>query len=93
MNGKTGLSVGRITFGRNRRSSIRRAVEDIEHLLIWALTPSENESKNFTLPCAGEREAPAWHIENDGYEFFGQMPSEIVYPWMLIKVRRDRSAR
>jgi hypothetical protein len=56
MNGNTGLSVGRITFGRNRRSSIRRAVEDIEHLLIWALTPSENESKNFTLPVSARRQ-------------------------------------
>ena len=68
-------------------------MEEIEHLLIWALDPANNTNKNYTLPGMGQRRGNAWHIKNSGYRFAGQMPREIVFPWMLVKVGRDRSKK
>jgi hypothetical protein len=80
--------------GRNRIERIERALEEIEHLLIWAV-PDDliNEKKQFTLPGLGSNGGNAWHIENTGYGFSGRMPHEIVYPWMLMRHRPDRTLK
>ena len=92
-NGTVGVSLAPINFirGRNKLRNIARATEEIEHILIWALGPRENVRKNFTLPGMGSHQANAWHIVNVGYRFAGQMPREIVFPWMIVKLGRDRS--
>jgi hypothetical protein len=38
----------------------------------------------------GANGGDAWHVINTGYQFSGQMPKEIVYPWMLVKPGRNR---
>jgi hypothetical protein len=67
---------------------------EIEDILMWALWPSlANRAGLETLPSMrpstgkGQKKARAWIINRDpeGYDFGGQMPSQIVYPWMLIK--------
>ncbi len=68
-------------------------MEEIEHLLIWALDPPYNDRKNYTLPGMGKHRANAWHLENIGFRFAGQMPREIVFPWMLVKPGRNRSQK
>lgn len=81
--------------GRNKLARIEKALEEIEHLLIWAV-PSDklwNEQKMYTLPGLGAKGGNAWHIVNTGYRFCGQMPREIIFPWMAIVPGRDRSAR
>lgn len=81
--------------GRNRLERISRALEELEHLLIWAV-PGEhlvNEKKQFTLPGMGTRGGNAWHVYNTGYRFSGQMPREIVFPWMMVRPGRDRSMK
>ena len=80
--------------GRNRVERIGRALEEIEHLLIWAL-PDDlwNEKKQFTLPGMGKNGGNAWHIVNRGYTFSGRMPHAIVFPWMLMKHRPDATAK
>jgi hypothetical protein len=45
------------------------------------------------MPGFGTQGGSAWHILNTGYRFRGQMPREIIYPWMLVKPGRNRSAR
>jgi hypothetical protein len=76
---------------RQRRTVIR-TMEDVEHILIWTLWGSlENKAKLFTLPGMGTTRGSPLHIVNEGYQFFGQMPREIIYPWMLVKSRKDRS--
>lgn len=81
--------------GRNRVERVSRALEELEHLLIWAVPGRhlENEKKQFTLPGLGSRGGSAWRVYNKGYRFSGQVPIEIVYPWMLIKPGRDRSTK
>ncbi len=80
--------------GRNLADRIGPALEEIEHLLIWAAWPNlENEKKMFTLPGMGTNGGNAWHIINKGYRFAGQMPREIAYPWMIVKPGRVPSAR
>lgn len=81
--------------GRNREARTKTALEEIEHLLIWAVPPDNlwNEQKQFTMPGLGSNGGRPWHIVNRGYRFHGQMPREIVYPWMLLKVGRNRAAR
>lgn len=93
--GQVGLSVAPINFiqGRNRIANEKRALEEIEHLLIWALAPRENDRKTSTLPGMGVQRGNAWHITNTGYRFAGGMPQEIVYPWMLIRPGRDRTLK
>lgn len=84
----------RITKGRNRVERIKRALEEIEHLLIWAI-PDDlwNNKKVVTLPGMGLHGGNAWHICNKGYRFSGRMPREIVYPWMLIVPGRNRTVK
>jgi len=84
----------RFVQGRNRIERIGRALEEIEHLLIWAI-PDDliNEKKQFTLPGMGSNGGNAWHIQNTGYTFSGRMPFEIVYPWMLLRHRPDRTQK
>jgi hypothetical protein len=80
--------------GKDRLRRIKAALEEIEHLLIWAVPDHlGNEKKWFTLPGMGLNGGAAWHILNKGYRFRGQMPAEIIYPWMLTKCGRNRSAR
>ncbi len=81
--------------GRNRIERIGRAVEELEHLLIWAVPGDhlENERKMYSLPGMGSLGGNAWHVENTGYRFSGQMPREIVFPWMMVRPGRDRSLK
>ncbi len=94
--GETKLSFSFLDLGRSSRriETVKAALEEIEHLLIWALWQTlENERKQFTLPGMGVNGASAWHIVNEGYRFSGLMPREIVYPWMLVLPGRDRSTK
>ncbi|MFN3837512.1 MAG: hypothetical protein ACK4MI_07335 [Brevundimonas sp.] len=80
--------------GRNRLDRVHTALEEIEHLLIWAIGSGlRNEKKQFTLPGMGSNGGNAWHIVNSGYHFAGRMPKEIIYPWMLVRHGRDTSAK
>jgi hypothetical protein len=83
--------------GRNRELQTKQALEEIEHLSIWAVWSSGhellNDKKQHTLPGMGKNRGNAWQIMNTGYRFSGSMPLEIIYPWMLIKPGRDRSAK
>jgi hypothetical protein len=92
--GQTSLSIGTVDFGSYWRSQgTRLALEQLEHLLIWALWPELNDRKSYTLPGMGKNPTKPWHIRNLGYRFSGVMPRELVYPWMLVKPGRDRSAK
>ena len=95
MRGTVGISFAPISFikGRNKSANRKRALEEIEHILIWALEPRHNQKKNYTLPGMGKNGGNAWHIINDGYRFAGKMPLELVFPWMLVKVGRNRSRK
>ena len=93
---ETTFSYATIDFikGRNRLERIESALEEIEHLLIWAIGDHLiNERKQFTLPGMGTNGANAWQILNEGHRFSGRMPREIVYPWMIVKPGRDRSIK
>ena len=83
--------------GKNKEFRTKAALEAIEHILIWALWAADhelnNEKKQNMLPGLGVNGGSAWHIQNCGYRFRGRMPREIVYPWMLLKIGRDRSSR
>ncbi len=88
------LCIGQVTFERyHHRTGTAPAIEQIEHLLIWAISPELNERKMFTMPGMGANAGRPWHIINQGYRFSGLMPREIVFPWMLVKPGRDRSAK
>lgn len=94
--GAVGFSYAEIDFiqGRNKVERISRALEEIEHLLIWAIPDElENQRKMFTLPGMGKNRGNAWQIHNKGYRFSGRMPMEIVFPWMLIRPGRDQTAK
>ncbi len=54
--------------GRNRLERIGRALEELEHLLIWAVPPEhlENEKKQFSLPGMGTHGGSAWHVRMRG---------------------------
>lgn len=95
--GQTGLSIGEIDFGSYRTaktSGNRRAIEELEHLLIWTLWGDLwNEKKQFTLPGMGQHGGRAWDVSNEGYKFSGRMPRRIVYPWIMIDPRRDRTLK
>ena len=94
--GQTHFSYAPIDFisGKNKIDRVGKALEEIEHLLIWAL-PNElhNQRKQYTLPGNGKNRGNAWHIFNTGYRFSGRMPREIVFPWMLVKPGRDRTKK
>ena len=85
--GKTFFSYAPINLtGRNKDARTARALEEIEHLLIWALWPGlENERKMFVAPGMGLNRGSGWQIVNTGHSFLGQMPAEIIYPWLIIK--------
>ncbi len=95
---KTFIAVGDVDFGRrvNPDDGTRRVIEELEHILIWALWGDQellNERKVLCMPGFGTRGGEAWHIMNTGYRFRGQMPREIIYPWMLVKPGRNRASR
>lgn len=81
--------------GRNRIERRKAALEELEHLIIWSVpdTYLRNEKKMYTLPGLGSNGGNAWHVRNTGYRFSGQMPREIVYPWMMVAPGRDRSLK
>jgi hypothetical protein len=83
-----------ITRGKNSIVKLKSALEELEHLLIWAV-PDDlwNDKKVFTLPGMGSNGGSAWHIKNTGYRFSGRMPREIIYPWMLVVHGRDRTMK
>lgn len=91
--GTTKLSFAFLDMQRSPRiHAVKRALEDVEHILIWALWKNlENKAKFFALPGMGSTVGDRYHIINEGYQFLGQMPKEIVYPWMLVKNRVDKS--
>jgi hypothetical protein len=96
LRGEVRLSFAPVKFARggNRLRSIKHALEEIEHILMWAAWQNlHNTRKLYLLPGAGLNKANAWHIENSGYRFSGQIPREIVFPWMLVKVGRNRSQK
>jgi hypothetical protein len=80
--------------GRNRIAREKQALEEDEHLLIWAVGEHlVNQKKQYSLPGMGVNGGNAWQIVNTGYRFGGRMPREIVFPWMLVQPGRDRTAR
>ena len=91
------LSVGTVNFGtfRTAQSKPKPFLEQIEHLLIWALWTDcmLNEKKAYMLPGQGKNRGHAWHIRNVGHRFAGQMPIEIIHPWMLVKSGRNRARK
>jgi len=93
--GKTFFSFAPINLrGRNKETRTVRALEEIEHLLIWALWPTlENERKMYVAPGMGVNRGSGWQILNTGYSFLGQMPAEIIYPWLVIRSGRDKITR
>ena len=98
MRGQTSLSIASIDFGNNTsmKWQPRGAIEEIEHILIWALwefSDLVNEKKQYSLPGLKYLDGVAWHIVNKGYRFSGRMPREIIYPWILTKPGRDRSIK
>lgn len=95
-NGTVKFSYAKIDFikGRDRIARIGLAMEEIEHLLIWAMGDDlQNERKQYTLPGLGTNGGNAWHIQNTGYRFSGRLPVDIVYPWMAIRPGRNKSAK
>ncbi|MGA1805178.1 hypothetical protein [Rhizobium sp. HT1-10] len=93
MRGETSLSYAYLDEENSKNvARVKPALEQIEHILIWTLWQQlENDRKLFVLPGMGAFAGQAWHIVNEGYRFAGQMPKEIVYPWMLVRKGRDRS--
>lgn len=95
--GKVLFSYAEIEFitGRDKLRRQTQALNELEHLLIWAVPPTylENIKKWHTLPGMGQNGGEAWHVKNKGYRFRGQMPREIIYPWMLVRPGRDRFTR
>ncbi|WP_216332568.1 hypothetical protein [Rhizobium sp. X9] len=94
LRGQTSLSYAFLDQAKSAKTirSEKGALEQIEHILIWSLWYQLlNDKKLFTLPGMGRNAGTAWHIINSGYRFRGQMPREIVYPWILHKHGRDRS--
>jgi hypothetical protein len=73
--------------GKNHVENQKRALEEIEHLLIWAVWEEWmwNQRKLFTLPGMGTRRGNAWHIVNSDFPLTDRMPKEIVYPWMIVR--------
>lgn len=94
--GKTSLCLGVLESVPKKAidsRSMGKYLNAIEHLLIWYFDCDKNIRKVDAIPKALKGGAMGWHIENTGYDFCGRMPSEILYPWMLVKPRRDRSAK
>ena len=96
-NGEVGFSYAKIDFISKRKNinNIAYALQEIEHLLIWSVNSYnlQNEKKTSTLPGLGINGGHAWHIFNKGFRFSGRMPLEIVFPWLLVRVGRDVTAK
>jgi hypothetical protein len=95
--GSVGFSYAKLDSirGRNKLDRIHYALEEIEHLLIWAVPPEDlwNQKKQYTLPGMGSNGGNAWHVVNGGYRVSGRMPKEIVFPWMLVRPGRNLTAK
>jgi hypothetical protein len=95
--GMTGLSIGEIDFHGRRTTQgagHRPAIEELEHILIWSLWDDLwNEKKQYTLPGMGANRGRAWEVRNEGYKFCGRMPKRIIYPFILIEPRRNRTVK
>jgi len=95
--GNVALSIGKIDFGTYRTaigSGNRRAIEELEHILIWTLWEDLwNDKKQSTLPGMGKHPGRAWDITNEGYKFSGRMPRRILYPWIAVEPRRNRTVK
>ena len=86
----TKISTGVISSSRMRKLKNKRrdALEEIEHIFIWALCDRNylhNYDKQSTLPGWGRNGTEAYHIINHGFRFWNRMPREIIYPWALVK--------
>lgn len=69
MRGETTFSYAPVDFikGRNRIGRIEKALQEIEHLLIWSLGDElRNLRKKYTLPGMGTKGSNAWQIINTG---------------------------
>lgn len=95
--GETSLSIGTIDFGGYRTArgtGNRRAIEELEHIFIWTLWHDLlNDKKQLTAPGMGKHRGRAWDITMKGYQFSGQMPKRIIYPWIVTEPRRDKSSK
>lgn len=94
--GRVEFSYAPIDFvkGRNREARTKTTMDEIEHLLIWAAPDYLwNDRKQFTMPGMGQNGGRAWHILNKGHRFRGQLPNEIIYPWMLLRCGRNLAVR
>lgn len=95
--GNVALSIGTIDFGKYRTASgkgNRRAIEELEHLLIWTLWEDLwNDKKMYTLPGMGKYTGRSWDITHVGYKFSGRMPQRILYPWIVTVPRRNRTTK
>ncbi len=97
--GSTLLSVRTVTFSGKHSLWARRhpakSLRQIEHILIWALPPPLLNSQNqYSMPLLSGNnvgQAKPWIIRREGHRFHGRMPREVVYPWMVVKLGRDRS--
>lgn len=52
-----------------------------------------NDKKQSTLPGMGTHSGRAWDITNEGYKFSGRMPRRILYPWIAVEPRRNRTVK
>lgn len=97
LKGNCAMSIGTIDFGKYltaKNSGNRRAIEELEHIFIWTLYDDLwNEKKQHTLPGMGRHGGRAWDIINEGCKFSGRMPRRIVYPWIMIDARNDRTRK
>ena len=87
------LSVGRPNFGRYRKEilNFKGSLEELEHIYIWtAWEYLINKNKIWTVPGQGTNGGKAWHIKNEGNTFLGQMPEEVVFPWLLLRPQDGR---
>lgn len=96
LRGSVGLTYAKVDFirGRDKIRRIKQALEEVEHLIIWAVYQDLwNVRKLYTLPGMGKNRGNTWHIRNAGYRFSGRMPREIIYPWMLVNPGRNLTAK
>lgn len=97
--GSTLLSIGNVSFSGKHSLWARRnpakSLRQLEHILVWALPPPlMNIQNQYVIPLLSGKnvgEAKPWIIRREGHRFHGRMPREIVYPWMAVKLGRDRS--
>lgn len=84
-----------------RAKATTELLQQIEHLLIWILQyrfELDNISNTLSLP---KLRSPSnkidkkfgWHIKNSGFRFSGRLPREILFPWIVTKIGRNRSSK